>query len=228
MQHTNHPNVSIRHATVDDLRTMASWQCRFLPYGLFPRLGERFVRRWLATFIDGLFGVALIADIPAPTGRVPVGFLVGSTDQHQHINHVLRTHRIGLSLTGLAALALRPNLCAHFLRTRAKPYIRRIFQAPGGRTQPAKYGEPAQRIQTAVVTAVAVTPEVRGTGAGRNLLTRFIDQSRTAGAPKAELVTMADAGGTDGFYKKLGWTLVSDHISKDGLGAKTFRYEIDD
>lgn len=226
MPDPEHPGVSIRDATVDDLRTMASWQCRFLPHGLFPRLGERFVRRWLATFIDGPFGVALIADLATPTGRVPVGFLVGSTDQHQHISHVLRTHRIALGLTGLTALALRPGLGMHFLRTRAKPYIRRIFTGAGRPTPPAEYDAVVQT-PTAVVTAVAVKPDVRGTGVGGNLLTRFIEQSRTAGVPKAELVAMADAANTERFYKKLGWTLVSEHISKDGVVARTFRYEID-
>lgn len=228
MPDTNHHSVSIRDATVDDLETIASWQCRFLPYGLFPRLGERFVRRWHATFMDGPYGVALIADLLTPTGRVPVGFLVGSTDEHQHIHHVLRTHRIRLAITGLAALVLRPSLCVHFLRTRAKTYISRIFKGADGRLPPPEYGDVAQGIQTAVVTAVAVTPNVRGSGVGRNLLARFIEQSRTAGAPKAELVAMADADNTDDFYKKLGWALVSEHISKDGVVARTFRYEIDD
>ncbi|WP_026533614.1 GNAT family N-acetyltransferase [Arthrobacter sp. H14] len=223
--------VAIRQATSKDLATMASWQCRFLPHGLFPQLGERFVRRWHATFIDAPYGIALIAELPAPGGPVPIGFLVGSTDQFRHIDQVLREHRIGLSLAGLSALAVRPGLCGRFLRTRARPYIRRILKRSPDqiRESPAEsdpVSEP-QRDRTAVVTAVAVTPGDRGTGAGRSLITRFIEQSRPAGVPKAELVTMVNAS-NDGFYEKLGWRLADEHTNKDGTRCRTFRYEFID
>lgn len=226
------PRVIIRPATGDDLALTASLQCAFLPHGLFPRLGERFVRRWHATYLDAPHGTALMAELMTPDGRQePVGFLVGATDQIRHVDDVLRRHRMLLGAAGAGALALRPRLAAHFLRTRARAYLRRLLARPQqgvpADTVPeaAEAGRAAGRPQTAVITAVAVTPEARGTGAGKELVAHFLEQARKAGAQRVELAVIAGTGSAEGFYARLGWTVVEEHLTKDGSLTKTFRHE---
>ncbi|WP_264795804.1 GNAT family N-acetyltransferase [Arthrobacter mangrovi] len=249
------PTVTIRPAMPADLAAMAGWQCRHVPDGLFPQMGERFVRRWHASFLDSPFGVALVAerhdgsgaggaaagggpDGGAPAGGAPaepIGFLVGSTDQVRHVAEVVRRHRVGLAFGGLVALAGRPRLAAHFIRTRGRSYLSRIFRNANARgRQPADSaasGAPAAAVttaadQVAVITAVAVDNAARGSGAGQLLVERFLEEARAAGAPRAELVAMLGEGSAAPFYDRLGWIAVGEHSSRDGSLARTYRYNL--
>ncbi|WP_264670476.1 GNAT family N-acetyltransferase [Arthrobacter sp. VKM Ac-2550] len=226
------PRVVIRPATGDDLALTASLQCAFLPHGLFPRLGEKFVRRWHATYLNAPHGTALMAELVAPDGnRQPVGFLVGATDQVRHVDDVLGRHRVRLGTAGAGALALRPRLAAHFLRTRARAYLRRLLKrpqqrVPAGAVPPSAPASGAPT-RTAVITAVAVIPEARGSGAGKELVTHFLTQARAKGAVRAELAVIAGTGSADGFYARLGWSVVEEHLSRDGSLTRTYRYELD-
>lgn len=116
--------VVIRDATEQDLSRMASDMIRYLPDGLFPHLGNHFVRRWMKTFLTERFGIALVA---VSDDEQPIGFLIGSTNQVRHIADVLANQKWGLLLSGLAALSIRPRVLLHFLGTRARPYARRLL-----------------------------------------------------------------------------------------------------
>jgi GNAT superfamily N-acetyltransferase len=243
------PSVTVRPATPTDLTTMAAWQCRYVPDGLFPQMGERFVRRWHASFLDSPFGIALVAERVDDQGPQAVGFLVGSTDQFRHIDDVVRRHRVRLALAGLLALAQRPRLGAHFVRTRGRAYLKRILTPKSHRTPSAApaagaaagaESDAASRAtagtaanatsggQIAVVTAIAVDPAARGTGAGQELINRFLEDARTAGAARAELVTLLGEGNAAPFYERLNWSAVDEHPTRDGMRARTYRYELGD
>jgi GNAT superfamily N-acetyltransferase len=246
------PSVTVRPATPTDLTTMAAWQCRYVPDGLFPQMGERFVRRWHASFLESPFGIALVAERVDAQGKQAIGFLVGSTDQFRHIDDVVRRNRVRLALAGLLALAQRPRLGAHFVRTRGRAYLKRILtpksrrtpaageaagtessaarpsssaasRAPGGTAANATSGG-----QIAVVTAIAVDSAARGTGAGQELLNRFLEEARAAGAARAELVTLLGEGNAAPFYERLNWSAVDEHPTRDGMRARTYRYELGD
>lgn len=209
--------VVIREATEEDLQLMALDVIRYLPDGLFPRLGKRFVRRWMKTFLTEQYGVALVAiTIDAP--RQQVGFLTGSTNQINHVADVLHQHKWGLLRAGLAALCLRPRVLLHFLRTRARPYLRRLL----GRTNDPDAGA-NPRPATAVITSLVVLPTLRGGGIGRLLVEEFLDRAVADQASLAELVTTAGAAGAGAFYKKLGWTCVGERHSKDGAPIHTYQ-----
>jgi GNAT superfamily N-acetyltransferase len=242
----------VRPATPTDLTTMAAWQCRYVPDGLFPQMGERFVRRWHASFLDSPFGIALVAEHVDAQGTQAVGFLVGSTDQFRHIDDVVRRHRLRLALAGLLALAQRPRLGAHFVRTRGRAYLKRILTPKWRRTPAAgpaastessiarPQSSAASRATTgaaanaasggqiAVVTAIAVDSAARGTGAGQELLNRFLKDARTAGATRAELVTLLGEGNAAPFYERLNWSAVDEHPTRDGMRARTYRYDLGD
>ncbi|EMY32178.1 acetyltransferase, GNAT family protein [Arthrobacter crystallopoietes BAB-32] len=243
------PSIQVRPATPADLAAMAAWQCRYVPDGLFPNMGERFVRRWHSSFLDSPFGMALVAERIGEDNTERIGFLVGSTDQVRHVEEVVRRHRAGLASAGLLALARRPRLGAHFVRTRGRAYLNRILrnasaadQEPGDAKtaatasdkSPAETGTAAETAETtttaagpvAVITAVAVDATARGTGAGQLLVQRFLEQSRSAGAPRAELIAMLGEGSAAPFYERLGWTAVAERPSRDGRLARTYRYDL--
>lgn len=212
--------IVIRRATEEDLWLMATDMIRYLPEGLFPRLGKRFVRRWMRTFLTEQYGVALVA-VTLNASRQQVGFLLGSTNQVHHIADVLHQHRWRLLLAGLTALCLRPRVLLHFLRTRSQPYLRRIM----GRTHDVEVG-PSPRPTTAVITSLVVLPTVRGGGIGGLLVEEFLDHAAADHASLAELVTSAGADGAGTFYTKIGWKRVEERHSKDGTTIHTFQHSL--
>ncbi|GAA0207621.1 GNAT family N-acetyltransferase [Paeniglutamicibacter sp. ABSL32-1] len=225
MPKTLHSGVTIRPVAPADLPLTADWQCRFLRDGLFPRLGHRFVSHWHATFLEAPWGVAFIAEAQGPGGPVPLGFLLGSSDQLRHVDDVLQWHRTRLGLHGVLALARRPRLCLGFLRTRGRSYLRRLFKRPA--TAAADAGTmPALLPRIAVITALVVDPASRHHGIGGQLVNHFLARAAEAGAPLAELVTKTGPGGAGRFYERLGWTPVHEHTTKDGETAKTYRFRL--
>ncbi|WP_218566389.1 GNAT family N-acetyltransferase [Vallicoccus soli] len=219
----------VRDLRPADLPWTAATHVRLLPHGLFPRLGGAFVRRWHLGHRTSPYGVALVAE---RDGR-PVGFLVGAVDQRRHVAWTLEHERLALALRGVLGLALHPAVLAVFVRTRLVRYARRLLPLPaapasgGGASRPATpasapagpAGEPAP---VAVVAAVVVDPTARGTGAGRLLVEEFLARSAAAGTARAELVTLAGAGGASDFYAALGWQALEEHPNRDGELVRRF------
>lgn len=200
---------------------MATWHCTYLPHGLFPLLGERFVRRWHATYLDLPHGVALVAELERAATTTRVGFLIGATDHVDFVETALRRHRLQLAGAGVIALLVRPRVLAHFLRTRARPYLRRLFSAaPSGRRldHAAKGGG-----HVAVLSAIAVDPVARSAGVGSALVTEFLQQASTAGAREALLTTRVGDSGAGPFYEAHGWQAVDTHQTRDTVTVATYR-----
>lgn len=103
------PVLRVRPAAPSDLARTARWQCRHLPHGFFPSLGRRFVARWHGAHLDAPHGVALVAELVGGRDAVPVGFLVGGTDQRALVAEVVARHRWSLAAAGALALVLRPR-----------------------------------------------------------------------------------------------------------------------
>ena len=109
-QTSHHEDRTLRAAeamTYRDIKQTALLQISYLPTGLFPKLGPGFVRRWHRTFIDSPTGVALVV---RDTDESVVAYLLGTTDQHAYVHHVLAKDRLALAWRGAAGLLLRPAL----------------------------------------------------------------------------------------------------------------------
>ncbi len=197
-----------------------------LPVGLFPALGPHFVRHWHRTFLDSPHGVAFVMVDPRAQGGIGA-FLLGTTDQARYTNALLADRRsvAALVISGTGALVRRPRLGLHFLRTRARPWTRRLL-----RRRPAVDAStgaaPDQPGRLAVLSAVAVHPSMQGRGVGEQLVERFLAHARRAGASTAELVTDTGQDGTAGFYDRLGWTAVRDQTARDRTIVRIYRHPV--
>ena len=216
----------IRRATPADLLKTARAHRDLLPVGLFPSMGVRFLRRWHRTFLRPPYGIALVAVDHAVQGEV-VAFLLGTTDQAAHTEALLRDRRVLLELAGSGALALlrRPRPATRFVRTRGRPWLRRLVERRGAVAHPP---EAQERNPVAVLAAVAVEPGARGRGLGAALVRRFLAEARAQDAAVAELVTVVpaeDAAG-GGFYEALGWCARGDRRSRDGATVRTYAYPL--
>ncbi|MGJ7442235.1 GNAT family N-acetyltransferase [Aquipuribacter sp. MA13-6] len=229
--HPEWSEVVVRRATPADVDFTARTHRQHLPHGLFPLLGDAFMRRWHATYLDAPHGVALVAVRTDSTGDHRLGCLVGAVDQVAHVDHVVRHHRLHLGAVGALSLLVRPRLALHFLRTRAPSYLRRLTgrPAPAGPVESTEqtHGDsgPSRRSlhdPVAVITAVVVTPDGRGAGVGAALVAGFVARARAAGTPEAQLTTLDGAGGAGPFYEALGWQRGDVHPTRDGALMATY------
>ncbi|MFA9444157.1 GNAT family N-acetyltransferase [Egicoccus sp. AB-alg6-2] len=231
--------VHVRPAEPRDLRATARIHRAQLPDGFFARLGCGFLRSYHRTFLQSEHAIALVA---GDAGR-PQGFLVGTLSNRDHYRRVVRRYGPGLAGRGLLALSVRPPLAWLFLRTRVRRYLRWVLRYPLrhlGRTgatadppaeTPARADSAARDDadpvgpRIAVLTHVAVDAVSQGSGAGRALVTAFLDAAREAGADEARLVT-ASPGPAERFYERMGWTAGAVRPGSGGSLVREYRWSL--
>lgn len=214
----------LRGATVADLDATAQLHVDQLPAGFFPDLGPRFMRRWHRTYLDSPHGVALVVVCRCDAGGHVYGFLFGSIDESTHMRAVLTDRRCLLPLAAIAGVSLLrdPPLAARFVRTRARPWTRRLLGTLTPR--PAAPAAATDSAPVAVLAAVAVDPSLRGTGVGARLVERFLNHAHAGGSATAELVTDASADGAGVFYERLGWAPGREYRTRDGDRVRSYRH----
>lgn len=213
--------IEVSPAQEDDLRHTAVLHVAELPHGLFPRLGEKFVRRWQRAHLRSEYGVLLVAR----SADGVVGFVLGTTDRQANVAWIIRHHRRELLGAGIRVLLLRPRLAWRFVRTRGMRYVRRVFARSTPSTGVVGRGNlpEARSAPVAVLEALVVTPHARGKAIGTALVERYLGIAARAGAERVELVTKAGTGGAAGFYEHHGWTMVGSHVDRDGDRVLTYR-----
>ena len=211
-------DIAIRQMAHTDLRFAAGLHLAALPHGLFPRLGERFLSAYLATFIDGRDAVAFVS---TQHGR-PTGFLVGVLDEPSHYRWVVRRRAPRLAAVGFAAILRRPGIAIHFARTRLLRYARGLVRL-GRRSTAAS----SLRIEArpAVLSHLAVHAEDRRSGSGGGLVSGFLEAVRRSDGTRARLVTTPGRAGAGSFYERLGWR--RGPAVDDGDGLTWVRYDIE-
>ncbi|TDE00355.1 GNAT family N-acetyltransferase [Jiangella asiatica] len=201
----------------------ASLHVTELPHGLFPRLGEGFVRRWHRAHVASPYGVVLVAT----RGDEVIGFVLGTTDRPANVAWIISHRRWELMATALGRLLTRPRVAFGFLRTRGLRYVRRLFGRGAAPARVAGKGDVPEAgfAPIAVLEAVVVAPEGRGEGVGTTLVEAFLGIVAAAGVERTELVTKAGASGAAGFYERAGWHQVGSHVDRDGDRVLTFRID---
>lgn len=212
--------VLVRDAVAADVDATARLHIDHLSVGLFPRMGHRFVACWHRAYVLSPHAVALVAVEPGPDGGGHVaGFLVGALDRLAFHQELLTRHRTRLAIRAVVALVLRPRVLIDFLRTRLRPYLRRLRAPRQGPSLPPG-ALPAAPV--ADLSAIAVDPVLRRTGTGRRLTEEFLDRSAAAGAVRVELVTAADSAASVAFYTSTGWTARRRYDTRDGRALQRF------
>lgn len=216
-------SATVRDAVAADLPVTARLHAELLPLGLFPQLGTRFLRAWQASFLDGRGGIGLVA--VGPDGAV-LGFLLGSVGQGSRLRELVNDRRrlAALVLAGTLGLLRRPRLAWMFLRTRSRPYARKILAL---RKAPAP-AEPTTEAdhQVAVLTAIAVRPEARGGQVGAMLEAEFVRRAAAGGGTVATLVVDLGPGSAAPFYERLGWSPGGERTTRDGHRVRSYRREL--
>lgn len=204
--------------TTGDLRVAAGLHSAHLSDGFFVSLGPRFLRAYLATFLDSGVSVALVAEL----GDRTVGFLVGSFDHRAHVSMTVRRHGARLAVLGLLAMLARPAVGWRFLRTRARRYLAGLFRTRFRRSiaETTKIG-PAGGLGH-----IVVTPEARGARIGSSLVEEYLRRVRAYGVSRAQLSTRAGSAGAGPFYEGLAWKRAATSADADGVRWTQYYIEV--
>lgn len=203
------------------VKQTAAMHEQLLPNGLFPALGQRFIRHWHRTFTASPHAIGLIA---SESDGTCCGFLIGTLDQSQYTSEALRRHGPRLAGLGAAALLLRPRLGLHFARTRGALYLRRLT-VERVRSQEPHPQTPAGGV--AVLHAIVILPSARGQGIGLALLRRFEAELMASQVSTLQLVTHEDGGACD-FYRKAGYLETDRRMNRDGEAIVQFDRHLGD
>lgn len=224
-------SLEIRPLTREHLSATATLHAHQLPNGLFPALGQRFLRLWHRTFLDTDHAAgAVVVDTSAHD--TVVGYLLLALDPLEHIHELKIKYRRELLREGIYGLVRRPSLGLHFVRTRAVRYAVRLFAR-----RPCCPDASAEEPVPAVVQAVVTDPRY----AGRKVATRLLHwaQLRTMDAGIRQLALVTDAEMTSGgallapaesqgaaaMYDHLGWRRVAQR-ERDGRQLVEFRKDL--
>jgi ribosomal protein S18 acetylase RimI-like enzyme len=208
---------SVRAMRTSDLAASAALHARLLPDGFFPQLGAHFLREYHRTFVVSPHAVALVATVD---DRIH-GFLVAVSSPSVHGSYVLRACGARLLLAGCAALAVRPRVLTLFVRSRARRYARGLWR----RLSPPTPATHATAGRWAVLSHVAVDPDLRGRGAGGALVTALHDRLLKHGVDGVVLVTAPDGDGP-AFYDRLGYDREGELVDADGQTWLRYRYRL--
>jgi ribosomal protein S18 acetylase RimI-like enzyme len=198
--------VTVRPMNIHDLEFVSAAHGRYLPGGFFADLGGRFLRRYYYTVLTSPASVTLIAE---DRGR-PVGFLVGTVEHTSHARHLVRHSVPGLVLVGCWALLRRPGMLVRLVRTRLRRYgeaVRRNGRPPGNSAAGARRG---------VLVALAVEEAARRGGAGRALVTTFVEIAQLYGTATLALFARDGSPAATSFYPSLGWSAGARQADRDG------------
>jgi len=190
-------DLGVRTMVDADVPFTAPLHERTLPHGLFAQLGVPFIESYHRSFLHSPHAVALVTD----DDEWPYGFLLGTLDNEAHYRFALRRRGPSLARHGIAGLRRNPRLMVSLVRTRAGRYARRLIRS-------AAPGPAPTEGRIAVLHHVALVPGVRRCGAGRELVSRFVDAATEAGVSRVATLTRHGAEGSGDFYHRLGWSPV--------------------
>ena len=196
-------DVLIRRMGLGDLEYVVDEHLEHFPDNVFGQMGRRFLTEYYRTFLDGPHAEAVVTLVAGSR----VGFLVGVLDVREHRRLVRRFHFRRLAGYAVAALARRPRMAAGLMRRRIGVRLAAMRRVRA--THVASN-------HIAVLSHVAVRPDVQGLGLGTSMILQFVERARMAGAGTVSVATRTGDAGAGTLYEHLGWKLINERDTFDG------------
>jgi len=202
---TEAAKTKIRPLECEDVDTVVSVHLRAFPSFFLSFLGPRFLREFYGSFLVDPMGLGFVAVDGG--GRV-LGVVVGPLNPAGYFKRLLKRRWWAFCLASISAVLRRPKV------------LPRLFRAVVYR------GEAPTGPVRALLSSIAVDPQVQGGGVGRKLVERWVQEVRAAGGSGCFLTTDAEGNeAVNAFYRKLGWKLESSYSTKEG--RRMNRYVLD-
>ncbi len=161
-------------------------------------LGPRFLTEFYRSFIEDDAGIGFVA-LDTSSENV-VGVVVGPLIPAGYFKRLLKRKWWAFCLASMSAVLKKPSV------------IKRLFRAVFYRGD-----TPANVEGLALLSSIAVSPDVQAKGLGSSLVRAFMDQVKRRGGRGVFLTT--DAEGNDKvnrFYEKIGFSLESSYATPEG------------
>lgn len=160
-------------------------------------LGPKFLREFYNSFSYDPTGIGFVAE-DAETGDT-LGVIVGPLVADGYFKRLLKRRWWAFCLASVAAVLKRPIT------------IKRLYRALFYR------GEAPPGPQRALLSSVAVSPQVQGHGIGQALVKRWVEEVQRRGGSGCYLTTDADNNEkVNSFYQKLSWKIESTYKTSEG------------
>jgi len=160
-------------------------------------LGPKFLREFYKSFLYDSAGIGFVAE-DSESGQV-LGVIVGPLVPDGYFKRLLKKRWWAFCIASVMAVLKRPVI------------IKRLFRALFYR------GEAPSGQQRALLSSVAVSPQVQGQGVGQALVKKWVEEVERCGCSGCYLTT--DAHNNDKinrFYQKLGWQVESTYTTPEG------------
>ncbi len=177
---------------------------RSFPKFFLSFLGPRFLREFYASFLVDNEGIGFVAQ--EPNGDI-VGIVVGALDSRGYFKRLLVRRWFAFCLASLGALLKQPTCIFRLLRA--------VFYRGNSPSGPKR----------ALLSSIAVDPEVQGNGVGKALVKRWLAEVQQHGLTGCYLTTDADGNElVNNFYHHLGWRIESSYFTREGRRMHRYVY----
>lgn len=165
-------------------------------------LGSRFLKTFYSGVCsdpDGICSVCINS-----SGRVSA-FIVGTVNPRGFYSRLLRKDWLRFSLASLPAVIRKPLIIKRVARAFFHP-----SENPGGS-------------DVAGLLSIGVLPEYQGSGVGRMLVNRFLNEAAKRGCKRVFLTTDRDKNdATNAFYQNLGFSITRQYITREGRNMNEY------
>lgn len=198
-------NINITALSASHIDAVVKIHLKAFPTFFLSFLGARFLREFYTGFLLDTQGIGYIAS--AANGQI-LGVIAGPVDPRGYFKRLLKRRWWAFSLASITAILKHPSSISRLLRA--------VFyrgESPSGPTR-------------ALLSSIAVDPNVQGLGIGKKLVTYWVARIRRAGAFGCYLTTDADGNDkVNAFYQSLSWHIESTYITPQGRRMNRYVYD---
>jgi GNAT superfamily N-acetyltransferase len=198
-------NIEITTMSSSHINSVVQIHLRAFPIFFLSFLGPRFLREFYSSFLVDSQGVGFVALSSA--GQI-LGVIVGPVDPRGYFKRLLKRRWWKFCMASIAAVVQRPSC------------IPRLFRAVFYR------GESPAGVQRALLSSVAVDPNVQSVGVGKKLVEHWLREVRRRGATGCYLTTDAEGNEkVNQFYQSLHWRIDGVYLTPEGRRMHRYVYD---
>ena len=169
-------------------------------------LGRRFLKEFYKSFATDSQGIGFVAK--ELDGKI-LGVVVGPINPRGYFKRLLINSWGRFCLASIGAVVRKPISALRILRA--------IFYRGNTPTGPPR----------ALLSSIAVDPEVQGRRVGKALVERWVEEVQQRGLTGCYLTTDADGNEVvNNFYQYLGWRIESSYVTPEGRRMYRYVYDI--
>lgn len=190
------------------LKQVVSVHLKAFPDFFLTFLGPGFLKVFYRSFVYDDTGIGFVA-VDRQTDNV-CGVIVGPLVPQGYFKRLLKKRWWAFCLASIKAVLKKPSV--------SKRLFRAVFyrgESPGGPPR-------------ALLSSIAVLPDVQQSGVGKMLVQKWIQEVSQRGGTGCFLTTDADQNEkVNAFYQKLGWKIESAYTTPEGRRMNRYVYDIE-